>query len=457
MKGKKWIGIFSAVVVSCLMNLSVVQAKERDVEIGIEKTPKVRLIVTYQDNVSEEAREEALDQSGVDKQNVVENFTVSQSTVIEVSQEDANEIEKQLEEHSDVVAVSPDYQICIEDFDISAAMYQPKKTDNFIITDPYYTYQWGLKNTGQAIYQWGTAGIDTNIEQAWSITSGSEEVLVGVLDAGIDIDNIDLCDNIYVNRREIVGNGIDDDNNGYVDDVNGWDFYHDDATVFDSLEEDSHGTYIASIIGAPRNEIGMVGVSPNVKIVPLKFMSTVDGGNTSDAIRAIEYASELGVKVINCSWIGTEYNHALKEAMRHSGILFVCASGNQGKNIDLEPVYPACFNIGNVITVGAINSQGDMVDYSNYGKKNVDVLAPGDGILGQLPNNMLILSDGTSAAAPFVTGEAALLYSIKPNLQGSKMADYIRKAVVKDKENYQQVKSRGRIDIYQALQYTMKK
>lgn len=446
MRKRKIPVMLMAAIFICNVKPCMVNAEEED----------VRLIVTYHDNVTEEMKEEVLAENGIEEEEIVEKFEASNMVVVEVEENNADEMQKQLADNPNVEAVQPDYKICIDHFDISAALSNMESEESSL-AEPFYDYQWGLKNNGQAIYAPGIAGVDTNIENAWTITTGTQEVLVGVLDAGIDINNYDIKDNIYVNTAEIPDNGIDDDHNGYIDDVNGWDFYHEDNSVFDSFEEDSHGTFMASIIGSSKNDFGMVGVCQKVRIVPLKFMSTVDGGSTVDAIRAIEYASSLGVKVINCSWAGTEYNHALKAAMRHSNILFVCASGNQGKDIDASPMYPACFNIGNVISVGAIDNQGNIADYSNYGKKNVDVLAPGDGIMGQLPGNMYMLSGGTSAAAPFVTGEAALIYSLKPDLKGSKVADYIIKNVTKDKENYKQIKSRGRIDIYKALMYVLEK
>lgn len=303
---------------------------------------------------------------------------------------------------------------------------------------------------GQVLYQEGIAGIDANVKKAWSITTGSDKVLVGVLDSGIDINNVDLQGNIYVNKREIAGNGRDDDRNGYIDDVNGWDFLNDDNSVYDSETEDSHGTYVASILGAPLDDVGMVGICPNVKIVPLKFMSSVDGGDTSDAIRAIEYAKKIGVKIINCSWSGSTYNPALKEVMRRSGILFVCASGNEGVNMDEIPMYPACFDLENVISVGAIDNRGDVPYYSNYSKRNVDVLAPGDAVLGQFPGNMYYATSGTSAAAPFVAGEAALICSINPRMSSVDIKKCIMKNVVKD-SRYTEVESGGRIDVYKAV------
>ncbi|MEE1100278.1 MAG: S8 family peptidase [Agathobacter sp.] len=460
MQFKKMISMLMAVVLCCNITPYIVKAQEKVTkEDRYEENVNgedIRLIVTYKDDVSEETKKEILNENGVETQDVVENFDTCHIIVLEIDEKKANEVRNKLQSNPNIEDVQPDCRICIDDFD-KATNITNSKTVESLFKEPFYSYQWGLKNNGQNIYTSGIAGVDTNIENAWTITVGTEEVLVGVLDSGIDINNYDIQDNIYINNGEIPGNGIDDDNNGYIDDVNGWDFYNDDNSVYDSFDEDCHGTYVASIIGSTKNDFGIIGVCQKVKIIPLKFMSTENGGSTVDAIRAIEYAADLGVKVINCSWAGTEYNHALKAAMRHSKILFVCASGNQGKDIDVSPMYPACFNIDNVISVGAIDNKGNIADYSNYGKRNVDVLAPGDGIIGQLPDDMFIISDGTSAAAPFVTGEAALIYSLKPDLKGSKVADYITKNVVKEKKNYSRIKSRGRIDIYQALLYVQNK
>ena len=370
-------------------------------------------------------------------------------------------------ENLSVMCVQPNYQIHIKYKDElknkrNVGLFERVKTTDkygihhrnknkvIEINEDYYPLQWGIENVGQTLYQEGVAGIDANVKKAWTITRGSERVLVGVLDSGIDINNVDIKDNIYVNKREIAGNGRDDDRNGYIDDVNGWDFLNDDASVFDSALEDSHGTYVASIIGAPLDDVGMVGVSPNVTIVPLKFMSSVDGGDTTDAIRAIEYAKKIGVKIIVCSWNGSTYNEALKEVMKKSGILFVCASGNQGINIDATPMYPASYDLENIISVGAIDNQGNVPVYSNYGKKAVDVLAPGDAILGQFPGNMYYATNGTSAAAPFVAGEAALIYSKNPRMRSGSVKRCIMKNVVKD-SRYSRVKSGGRIDVYRAV------
>lgn len=334
--------------------------------------------------------------------------------------------------------------------DAAEKWHHRKNRETIEVNEDFYQLQWGIENVGQALYQEGTAGVDANVKDAWSITTGNERILVGVLDSGIDINNVDIRSNIYVNKREIPGNNRDDDRNGYIDDVNGWDFLNDDNSVFDSSTEDSHGTYVASILGAPLDGVGMVGVCPNVSIVPLKFMSSVDGGDSNDAVEAIKYAKKLGVKIILCSWAGSTYNPALEDAMRRSGILFVCASGNEGINLDETPMYPACFELENVISVGAIDNRGDVPSYSNYSKKNVDVLAPGDAIIGQFPGNMYYATSGTSAAAPFVAGEAALIYSVSPGWNSRDVKKCIMRNVTKD-SRYKQVKTGGRIDVYKAV------
>lgn len=419
---------------------------------GYEKDKEtVELIITYKDNVSKNKKDQVLDK--IDEIELEqESFFDSDIKVISVSKDEEKNVVKMLNKSACIESVQEDERIYIDDIDDHDVKVQcraeKKKLD---IKDDFYSYQWALKNIGQTISKEGVKGIDINAEKAWKLSTGSKSVLVGVLDSGVDIENVDLVDNIYVNQNEIEGNGIDDDNNGYVDDINGWDFYNDDNTVFDSMEEDSHGTYVSSIIGAPMDEVGMVGACPNVKIVPLKFISSSEGGDTSDAIRAIEYASKLGVKIINCSWAGSVNNKALKKAMKKSNILFICAAGNQGVNIDIEKKYPAAFKLENLISVGAIDCQGNIPEFSNYGKKNVDVLAPGDEILGQFPGNYYYISEGTSAACPYVTAEAALIYSIRPKVSAKKVAGYIKKAVVKDKRYQKRVSSGGRIDMYKAM------
>ena len=278
-------------------------------------------------------------------------------------------------------------------------IYYPQST-NFLNTNVYLKqeengqYQWGISNTGQNINgQDGVPDVDMNIEEAWDVTKGGssegtgKENIVAVLDTGIDISHPDLKNSIWINKGEIPGNGIDDDGNGYIDDVNGWDFYNNDNTVFDPMDGDQHGTHVAGIIGASNNGMGIIGVAPEVKIMPLKFIGPF-GGTTVDAIKAIEYAKRKGVKIVNCSWANNSYDVALKEAIENSGSLFIASAGNDGELIDSGVSYPAAFNSANIISVASINNRGELSYFSNYGVKNVDIAAPGEGILSTVPKKI---------------------------------------------------------------------
>ena len=327
--------------------------------------------------------------------------------------------------------------------------------DTMIPSDSYFAYQWGLHNYGQYLGEKGVEGVDINILPAWELTEGSPDVIIGVLDTGIDITHEDLVNSIYTNSKEIAGNGIDDDGNGYIDDVNGWDFCYNDNSVFDNPIEDLHGTFVSGIIAAEKNTLGICGTAPNVKILPIKFIPG-DNGKTSDAIKAIDYASKMGVDIINCSWGGPDYNKALKKAMKHSGILFVCSSGNEGYNVDTQKMYPACFNINNIITVGAIDNKGDWAPFSNYGT-DVDVAAPGVNIMSTLPFNSYSIGSGTSFAAPYVTGIAALIKSVKINSTYKEIKKAIVKHTVTDERLIDKVNTSGRVDAYASIKYVIDK
>lgn len=320
-----------------------------------------------------------------------------------------------------------------------------------VITDPLFKYQWGLRNTGQVIEgQIGKRGIDIDILNAWRITEGSTAVLVGVLDAGIDYNNTDLKRNIYVNSGEIPNNNKDDDNNGYIDDINGWDFGNDDNSVFDNSYFDAHGTHVAGIIAAESgNGVGISGVAPKVKILPLKFIND-DGGYISDAIEAIEYAKEKGVTIINCSWGLYEEDKALKYAMKKAKILFVCAAGNDMSDVSVLPMYPACYNLPNILSVASVNNQGKLSYFSNYGK-GIDVAAPGEIIISTIPDNEYEYSNGTSMAAPFATGVAALLKSKRQNLVPYRIKQIIKKNVKKIDGLQNCIDSGGMVDAYLVL------
>jgi subtilisin family serine protease len=298
------------------------------------------------------------------------------------------------------------------------------------VSDPMYGQLWGMKNSGQTIEGIpGTSGMDIKAETAWSRTKGSSSVVVAVIDTGTDINHPDIKDRIWKNPGEIAGDGIDNDNNGYVDDVNGWDFYNVDNSVYDSYDGDEHGTHVSGTIAGTSNTIGVIGVAPNVKIMPLKFLGPF-GGYTSDAILAVNYAKAKGVKITNNSWGGGSFSQALMDAIKNSNSVFIAAAGNDGLNNDTTPSYPASYELPNILSVAAINNQGNLADFSNYGVAGVDVAAPGESILSTVPGNSYEYFNGTSMATPHVSGVAALILSKNLSTTPTTIKDNIVKTVV---------------------------
>ena len=277
--------------------------------------------------------------------------------------------------------------------------------------DPLLEEQWGYNGTQMS---GENVSVGADVIGAWENSQG-EGVLIAVLDSGIDLDQPDLVDSFYTNNREIAGNRIDDDGNGYIDDKTGWDFYNDDNSVNDSAyySDQWHGTHVAGIISAQKdNNTGIAGVAPEAKILPIKIFQ---GGMayTSDIIDAIAYADEMGAKVINCSWGSRFNNPALEQAIANSSALFVCASGNNLYNMDNYPVYPAAYSTShnNVISVAAVDQSGKLCRFSNYGPNTVDIAAPGKSIISTWINGEYQSLDGTSMSAAFVSGAAALVFS----------------------------------------------
>ncbi len=280
--------------------------------------------------------------------------------------------------------------------------------------DQSYSLLWGLNNRGQT---GGLPGADISAEAAWSITTGDRAVRVGVVDSGIDYTHPDLAANIWTNPGEIPGNGIDDDHNGFVDDVHGWDFFNNDN---DPMDDFGHGTHVAGTIGAVgNNSIGVVGVDWQVSLVPLKFLNSSGHGATSSAVAAIDYASSLGVDVLNNSWGSYDFSQTLMDAISaagDSGVVFVAAAGNEGVSNDLVPFYPASYGLPNVISVAATTNYDNKAGFSNFGVSTVDLAAPGVDVFSTLPGGVYGPLSGTSMAAPLVSGVAALIRSLSPDI-----------------------------------------
>ncbi len=321
---------------------------------------------------------------------------------------------------------SPDVAYAEPDF-----LFEPSQST---ANDPSYPKLYGLNNTGQT---GGTSGADINAPEAWGTTTGDAGVVVAVIDTGTDITHPDLKNNLWTNPGETAANGVDDDGNKLVDDVNGWDFYNNDATVYDAADGDKHGTHVAgTIAGEGNNDLGVVGVNWKAKIMPLKFLGP-NGGYTSDAVEALNYAVAKGAKISNNSWGGGGSSQALKDAIARAdaaGHLFVAAAGNGGSDgvgddNDSTPSYPASYDNPNIISVAATDSKDSLAGFSNYGAASVDLSAPGVSILSTLPGDTYGGYSGTSMATPHVSGVAALLKSKNPTADDATLKDQILKSV----------------------------
>ncbi len=282
--------------------------------------------------------------------------------------------------------------------------------------DSMFGQLWGLHNIGQT---GGTPGADIHATQAWDLFTGSSSVLVAIIDTGMDYTHPDLAANAFVNPGEIAGNGLDDDGNGFIDDVHGWDFANDDNDPYDDV---GHGTHCAGTIGAVgNNALGVVGVNWNVKLLPIKFLGADGSGTTADAVSSIEYATLMHVRVMSNSWGGGPYSEALRGAIAaagDAGIVFVASAGNSSDNNDTSPSYPASYDLPNIIAVAASDPNDQLAGFSNFGPTSVDLAAPGTDILSTVPGGYQYKS-GTSMAAPHVSGAAALVLGRFPGLDGA--------------------------------------
>jgi len=299
--------------------------------------------------------------------------------------------------------------------------------------DARYADQWALRNT---------AGADIDAEAAWDVTTGSDSVVVGVVDTGIDTGHRDLQENVFVNSAEVAGNNVDDDGNGFVDDVRGFDFVGaNNPSVFDGATADAHGTHVAGILGARgNNAAGVAGVNWQVRLLPIKVIGSDGTGKDSDILEGYQYALAMrqrgvNLRVLNNSYVGQGFSQTLRDAIAQlnaAGILFVAAAGNERMNNDVVPVYPAGYELPNVVSVAATDTAGGPAsEFTNRGPQTVHVAAPGSGILSTTPRgygglglkpeyteadgSTYSVFGGTSMAAPHVAGAAALASAASPS------------------------------------------
>jgi subtilisin family serine protease len=289
--------------------------------------------------------------------------------------------------------------------------------------DPRAGEMWGLINTGQT---GGTPDADIDAEMAWEVSTGSRDVIVAVLDSGCDYNHPDLAANIWTNPGEIPGNRVDDDRNGFVDDVHGYDFRNNDGDPFD---DNGHGTHVAGTIGAVGNNgVGVAGVNWQVRILCAKFLSSFGNGFTSDAIRALDYAVQMGADLTNNSYGGGDFSQAFIDAVAEAIVAeqpFVAGAGNNNRDTDLAPHYPSSFDLPNVIAVAATDHNDTRASFSNYGAASVDLGAPGVNIWSTLPGNSYGSLSGTSMATPHVSGVAALLRAVSPGIPAAQLKSRI--------------------------------
>jgi len=308
------------------------------------------------------------------------------------------------------------YVECSENLDVSLEVNQTWQLAT--TNDPESSDQWALE--AQNIFKWWEAG-----------RVGSTEVTVAIIDSGVNVDHEDFDPSLFVNTKEINNNGIDDDQNGYIDDYYGWNAVDSNTALYDPY---NHGNGIAGVIGAKsNNSIGIAGLNWKVKIVPVKFIGGNGGGTTDIAIKSIDYAVSRGAKIINLSWGGYNDSPLLKEVMercRKLGVLFIAASGNEKNDNDIKPFYPASFELDNIISVGSISFHKALSDFSNFGKKTVHVLAPGESILTTVSTARYGYQKGTSFAAPQITGVAALIWAQYPDWSYQEVKNFIMQKCV---------------------------
>ncbi|WP_343224410.1 S8 family serine peptidase [Pseudoalteromonas sp. Of11M-6] len=346
-------------------------------------------------------------------------------------------IEK-LANHPAVAYVEPDYQV--------KALGIPD--------DSRFDELWGMHNTGQT---GGTADADIDAPEAWDITVGSRDVIVGVIDTGVDYTHPDLAANAWHNPGEIAGDGIDNDGNGYIDDVHGINAITGSG---DPMDDQGHGTHVSGTIGASGNDAtGVAGVNHEVSIVGCKFLDASGSGSTSDAIECIDYMVALkntghNVRVTNNSWGGGGFSQALSDAItasENADILFVAAAGNSAVDNDVNPHYPSSYEHDSVFSIASTTHTDAMSSFSQWGLTSVDMGAPGSAILSTVPGGGYSSYSGTSMATPHVAGAAALVLSINPTLSAIELKNLLMQSGDVNADLTDKTVSGKRLNVNQAV------
>ena len=304
-----------------------------------------------------------------------------------------------------------------------------------VANDPLLAQQWGLATVGAPA--------------AWNITTGDRAVTVAVVDTGIDLTHPDLSPNLWHNPAEAL-DGRDDDGDGYVDDVNGWDFVDGDG---DPADANGHGTHVAGTIAAEGNDaVGVSGVSWRAGLMALRALDANGRGYTSDLVRAYAYAASHGARIVNASLSGPDYSHSEYDAIAAAtNVLFVVAAGNASSDDDTKPTYPCAYDLPNVLCVAASGRDDALAPFSNYGIESVDLAAPGVGILSTWLSGTYKTLSGTSMATPHVAGAAALVLAAHPGLTARQLGQTLLSSTDPIPALQGLVASGGRLDAARAL------
>ncbi len=342
---------------------------------------------------------------------------------------------------------------------VIAAIEELRKDENVAYAEPDYEIKllgvpddqhfgnlYGMHNTGQT---GGTSDADIDAPEAWEKHTGNKKILIGVIDTGIDYLHPDLQDNIWTNPGEIPGNGIDDEGNGYIDDIHGWDFAYDDN---DPQDDHDHGTHCAGTIGAVGNNgVGVAGVMWNAEIMAIKVFNSWGGLNAaSDALDGIVYANAMGVDIASNSW-GVPFSQAMMDAIAIGGLYVFAAGNDYGNNNDINPVYPASYNLDNIIAVAATDHNDGLASFSNYGPTSVDLGAPGVDIYSCRPGSSYQNMSGTSMATPHVAGVAGLVWSYNTSLSVLQVKELLLESVDSIPSLDGKILSNGRVNVNKAL------
>lgn len=450
-KWKKCRGIITLCIICILASLIQVETKAQDRESqNLDGYNPNDFIIQIAKNCSEPERQVLFQENGIQVKDVCEDYYLVRLK----KNFSLKEVMPTLKSSTYVIQVKPNYEYKATNF---------QEGVDTVGTISFSKNQWALRNDGTLkfidsiahSYVPSSKGMDTNIGPLWNETEKmkGKQVIVAVLDSGIDLEQESLKGRLWKNTKEIKGNGIDDDHNGYTDDYDGFNTFATNRNVTDEV---GHGTHCTGIIVAngEKNVWGITGRS-NVLVMPVKIFSDLDPKGetyaTSFSIASgINYAQKNGADICNMSLGMRSSDSVLKGVIEKSKLLMVCAAGNEGKRLEDKPFYPACYRSPNVISVGNIRCDGKLHRTSNYSKSMVDVVAPGTSIYSCLPNDKYGFKTGTSMATPYVSGTAAMIYSYTDKVT----AAYVREQICEGSRKVDNLSDKihyGVLDSYRAF------